>query len=140
MPLNVTGTALQLQSTEACTLFYTFVCFFCSTILLLFFFFKQACKLDNRLPTKQETQCLRRREMAVFSPFQIPENGVFGHFPEYTPIATEEHYCVHIVIQGHFTIQICNMQKNVTDREQQSVSSWIGQDTNPPQVSVNVQK
>ena len=39
MPLNVTGTALQLQSTEACTLFYTFVCFFCSAMQLPFFFF-----------------------------------------------------------------------------------------------------
>ena len=46
------------------------------------------------------------RHDLVFSPFQIPEKGVLGQSPDYTPIATEEHYYVHIVIQGHFTDRI----------------------------------
>lgn len=43
MTHNVIGTALQLQNTEACTLFYTFICSFYSAIPLPFFFFL-ACR------------------------------------------------------------------------------------------------
>lgn len=69
MTHNVIGTALQLQNTEACTLFYTFICSFYSAIPLLFFFFffsMQANQITG-LPTKQETQCLSR-DMSQFSP------------------------------------------------------------------------
>lgn len=81
MPLNVTGTALQLQSTEACTLFYTLFFLFFYFILLYvsfvvlsnFFFYRYACKLDNRLPAEQETQCLRGETWQFSPPFRFLE-------------------------------------------------------------------
>lgn len=56
MPLNVIGTALQLQHVEACTLFYTFICSFYSAIQLLFY--KHAGKLDNRDSRQNKEQSI----------------------------------------------------------------------------------
>lgn len=77
-------------------LFYTFICFFYSTIQLLiplFHFLKIASKLGNggSQQSKEHNIWERKRDDSISSPFQIPENGAFVQFLDYAPITAEEH-------------------------------------------------
>lgn len=101
MPLNVIGTALQLQNTEARTLFYTFICSFYNAIQLLFLKNIQANQKTGTHNKVRDLMSQKERCDAIFSPFQILEKGVFNELLECVGIAIEGHYYVPTTIQRY---------------------------------------